>query len=252
MTCYFCQSDIKEKKIVKTKNWKIVACPKCKNAWTVPFPDSINYRDEDFHGLLTLDNLPTQWRKCLEEQKKLIERYLKKGKRILEIGCGHGFLLKLLEDDGYIVTGIEPSLSAVESAKKNNLDVRCGKFPEAISPNDKFDLVIMSQVLEHIENPLSIIKEIKKHTGEKGKLLLVQTNYLGLVPRLEGSRWYAWVPEQHYWHFNPRGLSIFLEKQGYKNLEIKYSSIIHRIQLSPIEFFWPKLGDQFYLLLEIC
>ena len=69
-----------------------------------------------------------------------------------------------------------------------------------------FDCVVMSQVLEHLENPREILAGVAKVLKAGGRLLLVQTHWLGVMPQRYGGKWYAWVPEQHFWHFTPQGI----------------------------------------------
>lgn len=250
MTCPFCNSE-KNRKIVTTPTWSIVACSNCTNAWTNPAPSAPDYSQEDFHSQFDYHKLPWQWRKSLDMQVKLIKKHLKKDGHILEIGCGQGLLLKLLKKESYNVTGLEPSIAASSTARSSGLNVITGEFPQDIPTNTEYDLIIMSHVLEHLENPLEVIKEIRKITKKDGKLLLIQTNYKGLVPKRYKEKWYAWVPEHHFWHFSPEGLQLILKKQGYHTLQNEYSSLVHGSLISYLPLIIPKTGDQFHLMAEI-
>lgn len=251
-SCPFCSSQ-QQKTIVCLPQWKIVACATCTNAWTVPPPGAVAYEHEDFHsnfGARDLTDLPKQWQTALRMQAHLLESHMRHGATILEIGCGEGFLLRLLSQKKFSVYGIEASISSSKRARDSGLDVRTGYFPDVI-PDVLFDGIILSQVLEHIADPVSFLRSIVRH-APGALLLLIQTNYRGLMPRLFPSTWYAWVPEQHYWHFTPQGLSLILRAAGIEPLVTEYSSLVHgNRRLSQLGTWLPKLGDQFHLLSRI-
>jgi 2-polyprenyl-3-methyl-5-hydroxy-6-metoxy-1,4-benzoquinol methylase len=251
MICPLCSENIIKVEVLSNDKWKIFCCPVCTNAWTFPDPLSIEYSIDNFHGEKKKEDLPWEWKKSLKMQESLIKKYLDINKKILEIGCGSGFLLQSLHDYGYNVSGIEPSFKAVELARNKGLNVYCDIFPSKLLKDKKFDLIIMSHVLEHIKDTTEIINEVKNHLNPGGLFLLIQTNYEGIVPRLKKDNWYAWVPEQHYWHFTPKGLTKLLEKEEFKVLKTEYSTIVHGNMLSFIYMIIPKTGDQFHLLARV-
>ncbi|HMQ30107.1 MAG TPA: class I SAM-dependent methyltransferase [Chloroflexaceae bacterium] len=198
---------------------------------------------------MTLADLPRQWRRSLLMQVDCLGAVLPPQSHILEIGCGEGVLLALLGTKGFKVTGIEPSVSASKEARRRGLEVHTGSFPE-IHIDTRVDAVILSHVLEHMPRPASVLGAIN-NLLDHGYVLLVQTNWRGLLPRVLGRRWYAWVPEQHFWHFTPRGLETLYQPLGWATHAISYSSLVHRGGLHPLsELAWPipGLGDQFQIL----
>jgi 2-polyprenyl-3-methyl-5-hydroxy-6-metoxy-1,4-benzoquinol methylase len=241
------------REVFATMDWSIHACRQCTNAWTVPSPAQVSYDEEDWHGQFgtrSVADLPAQWRSALIKQVGLLARTVPGGSRILEIGCGHGLLLSELQRRGYQVVGIEPSHSAASIAAAEGLDVRTGYFP-ASAPEGPFDAVIMSHVLEHIENPHVVLDQVQA-LASAGFVLFAQTNWRGLLPRLERQNWYAWVPEQHFWHFTPKGLRSLLNQHGWKVVEVEYTSLEHGGNpLSRAAAVMPGQGDQFHLLARV-
>ena len=233
------------------KVYEIFACTDCGLAIT-EFPDDTDkYEKQDFNGQFNfkdIKSLPRQWRKSVELQISQVNKYLKNGSTILEIGCGAGLTLNELGKNGYKAKGIEPSKSAALTAKDNGLEVTNGYFPIR---NDiqKYDGVLLCQVMEHVENLDRFLKEIRKHTNKNGLLFLTQTNYLGLIPSLFKSRWYAWVPEQHFWHFTEMSIEKLLNKYGYKLVEIRYSTLDYsNSPLSLITELIPRWCDQIHVV----
>lgn len=256
MNCPICNST-KTKQLLTLSHreqWSIEVCRVCTNAWTVPSPKAISYEYDNFHAQFSFQSvlqLPVQWRKSLLMQAELISHSLSPKARILEIGCGEGLLLSELGQRGFRVTGIEPSKSAGKVARSRGLNVITGYFPHS-EVSGPFDAVIMSHVLEHISNPIEVLHQVEKLVPE-GKVLLIQTNWQGLVPKLQSRKWYAWLPEQHYWHFTPKGLSSILENSlSWKVNKVQYSSLEHgNSRLSRISELLPRFCDQFHLLADI-
>jgi SAM-dependent methyltransferase len=234
MNCPYCTQIGKD--VCKIDSYSIVHCSDCNIAFTFPPPVIPDYTDLDFHSaaaksddatekLTEVSDLPHDWKWMIAIQRKMAEHHLQKNKRILEIGCGEGILLAELSTLGFDVTGIEPSRSASRRAAQRGLKVLNGSFPET-NPEGKFDLVIMSQVLEHIFDIETFIESLKSLTSAEN-LLFTQTNFRGLIPRFLGQQWYAWVPDQHYWHFTLKGLTKILSRHNFELVDYKYSSLVH-------------------------
>ena len=242
--------------LFRSSNWRISFCASCTNAWTVPPPlgrDRINYKEKNFHsgfGFKEVRDMPYQWRKAVLMQARLLEKCLLVDSSILEIGCGEGLFLHELSNRGFIVSGIEPSKTASELARISGLNVIQGYFPDTHIPGS-FDAVVISQVLEHVQDPISFLRSSGALVPD-GYILMVQTNWKGLMPRLYKEKWYAWVPEQHYWHFTPKGLCMIFKQLNWQIVKLEYSSLSHNNNIiSLIAPFIPGFGDQFHLLAKI-
>ncbi len=249
------------KVVLRAHQWSIYSCHVCTNAWTDPPPKEIDYSNENFHqstmidferaALRTTANLPPQWRHSLLLQADRLSAVLSPGARVLEIGCGEGLLLDELARRGMRVVGIEPSETASTVARRKNLEVYTGYFPST-SIQGSFDAVVMSHVLEHLPRPPEVLTAVDRILNG-GCVMLVQTNWRGIMPHLRGRRWYAWVPDQHFWHFTPRGLATIFQPLGWSTQTVEYSSLVHPHVLrlcSDLASRLPGLGDQFQILAQ--
>jgi len=252
--CPLCGSECSSYQIVTVRESRIIACKRCTNARTFPQPHPLDYENEDFHGQFKYKNvndLPHQWKVGILKQIKIIQHNMLVGDKVLEIGCGQGMLLEELKKEGVDVVGIEPSVSGSLVASQKGLNIINDNFPSETLKGKKYDLIILAQVLEHIKDPGLFIDEILSILSKKGKILFVQTNWKGLMPRFFKSSWYAWVPEQHYWHFTPKGLAYILEKKGCIVEKIEYYSLEHNMHIiSQLANIIPRQGDQFHLLVR--
>lgn len=98
-----------------------------------------------------------------------IEKFINKDSSIADIGCAKGGLLRTFQEHGYTnLYGIEASYDAVENLKQYNIEGKKSSISDIINFNKKFDVVILSQVLEHIydlENVKYILDNILNDNG---------------------------------------------------------------------------------------
>lgn len=91
------------------------------------------------------------------------------GRRALEIGCGEGALLALLRSEGLEVRGIEPLAPYAEHARRAfGLSVKTGYFSNGSETEASADLVILDNVLEHLENPGGVLAEVRRVLASGG------------------------------------------------------------------------------------
>jgi 2-polyprenyl-3-methyl-5-hydroxy-6-metoxy-1,4-benzoquinol methylase len=254
--CHFCNSGLTS--YVKSHKVSILICRTCSICATYPPPAAVDYERLNFCpvskdnglSLTSLKDLPLDWQDTLKINISLAEMNLQKGAKILEIGCGEGILLDEFRKSGFRVKGIEPSLQNSKKAQHRGLDVVTGYFPHELV-SEEYDLVVMSQVLEHIASPEIIINHIKERIPH-GYLMLTQTNYKGIFPLVNRGKWYAWVPEHHFWHFSPEGLEMFLSRFGFREIDVEYSHLVHRhniiYKIASLRDAWK---DQFTILFKL-
>lgn len=251
---------------LSNSDFSIYSCNNCHNGYTLPSPSAIDYASKDFHAneiieeniaVKTIDDLPTEWQDGIKIQINSVCSHLQKGSSILEIGCGEGILLNELKREGFNVSGIEPSETATQRARVKGLDIYQGYFPHEAVADKTYDLIIMSHVLEHLNDPHEVLSNINRTLRKDGMLLLVQTNFKGLIPRLQANRWYAWVPEQHFWHFTPKGVMNLVRQHEMVLVETKYYPLVHPnsrlhtiIQAAQIGYLIPSINDQFHIILR--
>ena len=126
------------------------------------------------------------------------------GKRdfsMLDIGCGTGWISRIWADAGAMVTGLEPSETRAAIARQRGLRV-LSCYVEDLSVEETFDLIVIRHVIEHLENPAAILRNLVSRLNPDGLLLIVVPNIDCIGRRLFDTDW-TWVLPWHCNFFNP-------------------------------------------------
>jgi SAM-dependent methyltransferase len=116
------------------------------------------------------------------------------GGRLLDVGCGHGLLLDEARRRGFEVLGLELSRAAVRHAREVlRLDVRELALENFEAPAS-FDVVVLADVLEHLEDPADAIERCTRLLAPGGVLCLVTPDPSSLTARVAGRRWWGYLP----------------------------------------------------------
>ncbi|MDF1593537.1 MAG: class I SAM-dependent methyltransferase [Desulfobacterales bacterium] len=88
---------------------------------------------------------------------------VKKGGHLLDVRCGEGSFLAVVQKEGWRVSGTEFSMfAAKQAADLLNIDIFCGKLSNAGFHENSFDVVTMWHVLEHVDDPKKYLEEIHR------------------------------------------------------------------------------------------
>ena len=150
-------------------------------------------------------------------RSKIIDRYKTSTGRILDIGCAAGFFLKVMEGKGWETTGVEISALMADFArtelKLNN--VFLGTLEDQQFEAESFDVITLWDVIEHLEDPRSVLAKTKLLLKNDGIMVLETQNVESVFARLMGRRWHHYKFEEHLWHFSPKTLSALLALEGF-------------------------------------
>lgn len=122
------------------------------------------------------------WERLFEKKtsyKYNILRMYLQGESVLELGCADGRMTKWLARDFKKVTAVDASSTFIKEVqeKVNSPHVQfiCSFF-EDYSPNEEFDIIVMTNILEHVDDPILILKKAKKWLRQDGKIFIVVPN----------------------------------------------------------------------------
>jgi len=113
------------------------------------------------------------------EAQEVVKEMKWKGKRVLDVGCGTGnFAKEVSKKNAKYVLGIDYAEEAIKIAQKNNKQKNLEfKKLDVNELNEKFDIIVSIGTIEHMDNPIKIIKKLKSCLNKNGKIILTTPNW---------------------------------------------------------------------------
>ena len=146
-----------------------------------------------------------------------------KNKTIYDIGFGYAQALIFFKERGLICSGIEPSEEGVKYAREKGIDGKLLGIEDKSSyiVEQKQDIVLMINVLEHLREPFKTLKNIREMLISKDGLLIIDVpneyNTLQIIANSEYNLKNWWIaPPKHINYFSPSSLTHLLEKAGFE------------------------------------
>ena len=223
------------------KLYDIRRCFVCNSAYVEPPPteeylhDFYNLEKNSLCGAISQDNTH-EYLATIQQQERdypnstidahriaLFSRKFANGKKFLDVGAGYGFFTKAACDAGFVCTAIEVG--------KNNCQVfklLTGLIPInhpfddefANTHEQSFDVVLLSQVLEHMPNPKVVVDRIFKVLKDEGLCVIAVPHFGSFISKLQGQRDMFMVPPGHINFFSSKGLKNLFENKGFSTIKL--------------------------------
>jgi glycosyltransferase involved in cell wall biosynthesis/2-polyprenyl-3-methyl-5-hydroxy-6-metoxy-1,4-benzoquinol methylase len=169
-----------------------------------------------------------------------IKRWLPDKGTLLDVGSYCGVFLKVANEKGYDVRGLEPSGWAARFAREHfNLEVINGTLSDIQSRADRYDIITAWDVLEHFTDPMGELRLIHEKLNPGGKFVFSTLNIANRFPSLLGERW-PWLMDMHLYYFNESLIGEMLRLADFKLLRVK--KYCHIITLSYLIYKLEHLG----------
>ena len=140
-----------------------------------------------------------------------------KGK-LLDIGAGTGDFLSVAKKKGWKVKGIEPENSAREKALKKGIKL----YKDSTHfKSEKFDVITMWHVLEHVPDLKSQIIELELLLKKDGLLIIAVPNYKSYDAQFYKEFWAAYDVPRHLWHFSRNSFKSVFAGTSFKQSDSK-------------------------------
>ena len=144
--------------------------------------------------------------------------------RVLDVGCGSGAYLHRLKQWGWQAYGIEPSEHGALQAQALGLEVEHGMLEAGRYANAYFDVVRLSNVLEHLTDPLAVFREIDRILKPDGLVYITVPNTRSAVFRLFREHWYALETPRHVILYCPKTLETLAQASGFEIANIDFAA----------------------------
>lgn len=142
-----------------------------------------------------------------------ITRHFQPDAKLLDIGCGTGWIAEHFAD----YTGIDGSPVAVAQAKKLGRNVSLGDVDKPLPFEDnEFDGVIMKDLLEHVVDPAALVTEARR---------VLKPGGMAFASSPDAQRW-VWDDYTHKRAFSRKGFRLLFADQGFEVVKVSYESVM--------------------------
>jgi SAM-dependent methyltransferase len=143
---------------------------------------------------------------------------------VMDIGCGGGDFLLSARALGMNVRGVEMSESAANTARRQGLRCDGTGIDGLAEMSERYDVIRLSDVLEHLADPLQALKAIAQSLSPTGVVIIRVPNVDGVLARLCGRDWFPIEAPRHLWGFGRSNLDMLLVRAGLTARSIKTTS----------------------------
>jgi SAM-dependent methyltransferase len=241
VSCPLCGSDEPVSMYVEHLVIGVSRCLECGLIYTnprLPEPEQVYWGDASVYyeeARLIFEGKATHHRdRNYLGEIKSIERHRRSG-RFLDVGCNMGMLLRLAMRRGWDVVGVEPSPSLASLARKHGFEVyNCFLHEVPNHENASFDVVALSDVFEHIAEPIPFLREAARLLKDDGILYVKVPNanwniFKQKILELMGRRpsQGLWDAYEHVVHYTEGTLKGMLLKGGFRVVQISTEAPVH-------------------------
>ncbi|MFY9607523.1 MAG: class I SAM-dependent methyltransferase [Blastocatellia bacterium] len=203
---------------------RLMRCGSCSLVFHSTFTDEAELREyyDDYYDGENLAFSPitdSRFRGLLRS----LESY-RQSNHILDVGCGSGHFLKVAIEMGWKAHGTEIASSAFEQLSRLGINSFCGKLECANYSGESFDVVYCSEVIEHLVDPMTLLREIGRILRPGGLLYLTTPNFDSLSRRLLGSKWRV-IGKEHICYFTPGSLARAMREAGFQRVAVRTRNI---------------------------
>lgn len=212
---------------VSQETFDIWECGQCSLRFTQQVPDAAGigkYYQSDAYvshsdtkkGLINrLYHLVRNY--TLQSKRKLVTRLSeRKDGALLDVGAGTGAFAAVMQQNGWMVTGLEPDSTARNNAlqqHKLQLQTLDALYNQ---PTGYFNVITMWHVLEHVHDLHQYLSTFRQILQSNGTLIIAVPNYTSLDAQEYGAHWAAYDVPRHLYHFSPKSMALLLEQHGFK------------------------------------
>ena len=169
---------------------------------------------------------PTEgaYRRLLKRTAKLMRRIEgslgkpRHGIHLLDVGCSSGAFLSAAASLGVRVEGVEPAARPVETAIKRGLKVHHGLLQDLALPQSSFDVITLFEVIEHLKDPLTLVRASLRILRPEGLLVVRTGNTDSWTAQVLKARWEYFQLKRHGGHicfYSPKSIGSLAERAGF-------------------------------------
>lgn len=209
---------------VSHETFQLVRCVSCDFLITSPRPEesqlgkyyeSPDYISHSAKATTAFDKLYEISRElALSWKLTLVKKFIHTpNPSLLDYGCGTGFFLRKMKENGFNIAGVEPSMTARTTAEKITTTPIHTRIEEA---DQSFDAITLWHVLEHVTNLNELITQLKARLEPTGVLIIAVPNHKSEDAKKYGNLWAGFDVPRHLWHFEQNTMQKLLANHRLK------------------------------------
>jgi 2-polyprenyl-3-methyl-5-hydroxy-6-metoxy-1,4-benzoquinol methylase len=236
--CPLCEETVSFCKRILNYGSRLLVCPQCDLHFVSPFPFiELEFYDQNYYRSWgVVDNIFPEHVKILKEKnmRKHVERiskYVSEG-NVLEVGCAMGSFLKVALEYGFNVTGVDLSLQACEIAKSEASEAKVlqGTIETVNLKPDSYDVIFMSDLVEHVPKPACFWGAIYNLLKNNGIVYILTPDPMHWSCALMGNSW-VHFKQEHLVFFTKLTVDWICRNLGLNLIEsshtVKYTNIAY-------------------------
>ena len=223
---------------VSAKDYNLVVCTRCGQHYCDPAPTAqeiVGFYQGDYHRELRQEGGTEKiFGPKFLRYREWIVKFLQSG-RSIDIGTATGLLPSLLKAVGFDAEGTEYNRESAEvGAVRYGIRIRVGGLEQIASELNTFDLISMTDVLEHTDHPLHALQSASRSLKPLGYMLItfpdirsVESEYHRVLAKLTRRDW-IWscchIP-LHIWEFSPDTARAMFDNAGFDVVGFRRSQV---------------------------
>lgn len=170
--------------------------------------------------------------------------YRRAGKgRLLDVGCNEGRGLRIYARNGFQAEGLDLNEAAAAVARDAGLTVHT-RLLEEFHPEAPYDVVVLSNVMEHSLDPRKMLGEVHRILANGGQIWISCPNNESWLRGVFGKSWINWHVPFHTFHFSAKVLRRLLAEIGYTGVEIQTVTPAPWVAQSVITYLFARKGEK--------
>jgi len=203
----------------------VVECRRCGFAWQWPIARAdeesqaffrSSYRDAEVGTYFD----PEKRRRTAKLELDLLDSLTARG-TLLDVGAGSGTFARSATERGWRVTGLDPV--AEQMTSETSIEMITGTIDD-LSEEREFDVVCLWSIVEHVADPLTLLRKSTSHVAPSGALVLATPNYQSADRIIGGADWWAYQLD-HVWYHGPSALRTLMEEAGLADVVVAGSAL---------------------------